>query len=217
MNNKLILQEYSGFYGIVDMAYQDMLSPVDWVKIFIKNSVRVIQLRAKAVDDIDFYNTAKELRKIIPEDFLFIINDRADIALLTDADGVHLGQRDVLPSAVREKWDTLVIGLSTHNMEQLKIANTLKVDYVGFGPVFPTTSKEVPDPVVGIEGLKRAREFSFHPVVAIGGINLENLEKIIKDICPDFFAVISAIALSEDPEEEVFSLQEEYMKFCKKT
>jgi thiamine-phosphate pyrophosphorylase len=125
-----------------------------------------------------------------------IMNDRADLCLAADFDGVHVGQEDLSPESVRkiigfesggrERW----LGVSTHNPEQLRDADLTSADYLAIGPVFPTASKEKPDPVVGLEGVRRARELTHKPLVAIGGITRANAVSVIA-AGADSVAVIS--------------------------
>jgi len=110
-----------------------------------------------------------------------IMNDRADLCLAAGFDGVHVGQDDLSPEAVRriigpERW----LGVSTHNSEQLSEADRTSADYVAIGPVFSTSSKEKPDPVVGLEGVRRARALTRKPLVAIGGITRANAASVIE-------------------------------------
>ncbi|MGC1370979.1 MAG: thiamine phosphate synthase [Candidatus Sulfotelmatobacter sp.] len=126
-----------------------------------------------------------------PKTVRWIMNDRADLALIADFDGVHVGQDDLLPESVRkiigsDRW----LGVSTHNPEQVAEAEKTSADYVAIGPVFATMSKEGPDPVVGLEGLRRARQLTRKPLVAIGGITRANAASVIQ-AGADSVAVIS--------------------------
>jgi thiamine-phosphate pyrophosphorylase len=120
-----------------------------------------------------------------------IMNDRADLCLAADFDGVHVGQDDLSPESVRkiigpDRW----LGVSTHNPEQLREADLTSADYLAIGPVFATSSKDKPDPVVGLEGVRRARVLTRKPLVAIGGITLGNARSVV-DAGADSVAVIS--------------------------
>jgi thiamine-phosphate pyrophosphorylase len=120
-----------------------------------------------------------------------IMNDRADLALAAEFDGVHVGQDDLSPESVRmiigpDRW----LGVSTHNPEQLAEADLTSADYLAIGPVFATSSKEKPDPIVGLEGVRRARELTRKPLVAIGGITRANAVSVI-EAGADSVAVIS--------------------------
>ena len=129
----------------------------------------------------EFYKEAEEaLRVARSNNVRLIINDRVDIALALSADGVHLGQDDLSPDAAREVLgESAIIGFSTHNVEQAIAAARLPVDYIAIGPIFETSSKENPDRVVGLEGLRRVRQaVGRAPLVAIGGIRLENINEV---------------------------------------
>lgn len=109
-----------------------------------------------------------------------LVNDRPDIALIAGADGVHVGQRDLPPSGVRRLLGPdALLGVSTHDSQELRAAREAPVDYVAFGPVFATSSKADPDPVVGLEGLRAARSLVRGPLVAIGGIRRENAAAVV--------------------------------------
>lgn len=207
-----IINNYKGIYGIVDLSFKNKVSPLLWTEIFVKTGVKIIQLRGKKSTPKELLSVAKEMRKLIPDDYLFIVNDRPDIAILSEADGVHLGQDDIPPFEIREKFPELIIGHSTHNLEQVKSANYLDVDYIGFGPIYPTKSKEKPDPVVGTEMLQEAIGISSHPIVAIGGLKTKNIHTILTSKKPDFFCIVSGLALSENMEKEISKLKEIYEK-----
>lgn len=120
-----------------------------------------------------------------------IMNDRADLALALGFDGVHVGQDDLSPDAVRKivgsnRW----LGVSTHNPEQLRAADLSSADYLAIGPIFPTSSKEKPDPIVGLDGLRHARQLTRKPLVAIGGITRATAASVI-EAGADSIAVIS--------------------------
>jgi thiamine-phosphate pyrophosphorylase len=111
-----------------------------------------------------------------------IINDRVDIALALKADGVHLGQEDLGPDAARRiLGPDAIIGFSTHNLEQARLAAQMPIDYVAIGPIFGTSTKQSSNPSVGLEGLRRVRQtLTSIPLVAIGGITLENIASVLK-------------------------------------
>jgi thiamine-phosphate pyrophosphorylase len=138
-----------------------------------------------------------------------IMNDRVDLCLAAEFDGVHVGQEDLSPESVRgiigpHRW----LGVSTHNPEQLREANLTSADYLAIGPVFATTSKEKPDPVVGLEGLRRARSLTRKPLVAIGGITRANALSVI-EAGADSVAVISD--LTKDPRKSA----EEFLRILR--
>lgn len=133
----------------------------------------------------------------MPSGVRLIINDRADLAVASGADGVHLGQDDLpIEDARRVVGDERWIGVSTHNLEQLGAALESSADYIAIGPVFATVSKDNPDPVIGLEGVRLARSMTKKPLIAIGGITLDNCRSVI-EAGADSVAVISAIL--DDP------------------
>jgi len=169
------------------------LSHTEQVKRFIEGGAEFIQLREKYASPKVFYEDALEVIKIArTENVKIIINDRVDIAIAVKADGVHLGQDDFPPIAARNiLGENAVIGYSTHNFEQVSEAINFPVDYVAFGPVFATTTKENPDKVVGLEQVKKVREIiKDFPLVAIGGINSENYLQVLS-LGADSVAIIS--------------------------
>jgi thiamine-phosphate pyrophosphorylase len=188
---------------------------------------RLIQYRNKQDSAGDMLKQARELRRLFPRGESFrvwpkqpdpghpsfeksvrlIMNDRADLCLAADFDGVHVGQEDLSAEAVRaiigpDRW----LGLSTHNPEQLRHADLTSADYLAIGPVFATASKQNPDPVVGLEGVRLARGLTRKPLVAIGGITRSNAASVIA-AGADSVAVIAD--LSRDPRksaEEFFRI-----------
>jgi len=133
----------------------------------------------------------RELRRVLGEEVTLIMNDRTDLALAAGFDGVHVGQNDLPVAAVRTiAGADLIIGTSTHNPEQLRLADQTEADYLAIGPVFATSSKLNPDPVVGLNGVRLARSLTTKPLVAIGGITRANCRSVL-DVGADSVAVIS--------------------------
>jgi thiamine-phosphate pyrophosphorylase len=173
----------------------------------VAGGARLIQLREKQASSREILRLARELRRVLPNEVALIINDRADLAVAAAADGVHLGQDDVPPDAARKIiGPSRMLGVSTHNLQQLETALQSTADYIAIGPVFATISKDNPDPVIGLEGVRRARSVTKRPLVAIGGITLENCRSLI-EAGADSVAVIGAIL--DDPRKttEQFLLQ----------
>jgi thiamine-phosphate pyrophosphorylase len=151
----------------------------------------LLQYRNKAGNARRLLDDARELRSRLSKSVRLIMNDRADLCLAAEFAGVHVGQDDLSPESVRsiigpERW----LGVSTHNPRQLKDADRTSADYVAIGPIFATSSKENPDPVVGLEGVRRARALTQKPLVAIGGITRANAASVI-EAGADSVAVIS--------------------------
>lgn len=172
------------FYPIldVDVAGARGLDPLTVLGGWLQARVRLVQLRAKRLTGVALLDLADRCARMAAEaGALFIVNDRADVAWLCGAAGVHLGQDDMPPDAARRLLrPSALVGWSTHNDDQLRWAAGLPIDYVAIGPVFGTRSKERPDPVVGIDGVRRAVGLAAgRPVVAIGGITLETASDVL--------------------------------------
>lgn len=181
-------------YPITDTGLSG-LSHVRQVELLIAGGATLIQLRDKCGAPDEFYEQAARCVQIAHQNNArIIINDRADIALAAKADGVHLGQDDLPAERARIiLGETAIIGLSTHSLEQARLAANLPVDYIAIGPVCATSTKQDPDPVVGLDGLRSVRtELGHIPVVAIGGINEANLRDVF-DAGADSAAMIGAI------------------------
>ena len=153
------------------------LSHAEQVSQLSEGGATLVQLREKFLSPLEFYGEAEAALRVARTcGIKIIINDRVDIALALNADGVHLGQEDMPPQAARRVLGPdAIIGFSTHNLEQARLAAEMPVDYVAIGPVFATTTKQASDTPVGLEGLRLARHaIGSCPLVAIGGITLEN-------------------------------------------
>jgi thiamine-phosphate pyrophosphorylase len=190
-------------YPITDRLLSG-LSHAEQVARLCDGGATLIQLREKHLAPRDFYREAElALREARTRGARLIINDRADLAHALSADGVHLGQDDMPPEGARSLLGSeAIIGFSTHNVEQAIAASSLSVDYIAIGPVFATSSKENPDPVVGLEGVRRVRETigRLH-LVAIGGITPESAQAVL-EAGADSVALIGAlVADASDPAE----------------
>ena len=180
-------------YVILDSAL--LTIPVqDCAQELADAGVRLLQYRDKTGPSRDLLHSSRSLASLLtPQGITFIVNDRADVAVLAGASGVHVGQDDLEVEQARalvgkERW----VGVSTHNVEQFRAAAATSADYIAVGPVFATTSKANPDPVIGTEFLRRVRDLSDKPIVAIGGITLENAASVMQ-AGADCVAVISDI------------------------
>lgn len=194
----------SGLYVILDPSVCPDRSLLDILKASAEAGARLFQYRNKAASMKAAYAEALPLRKVAHEsDALFIVNDRCDLALAVEADGVHLGQGDLpLQYARKVMGAGKLIGISTHNPEQVLIATAGQPDYLGFGPVFIPGSKLDHDPVVGIEGLRAVRRLTPLPIFAIGGIGVETVEQVLQ-AGGNGIAVISAILKASDVHQAV--------------
>lgn len=175
----------------------------DAVAAMAQAGVRWIQLRAKQWPDDQLFRAAELCARALEgTESLLWINDRADLATLLGAGGLHLGQHDLPPTAARKVvGDDVLIGRSTHDAVQMREAAVAPaVDIVAVGPVFPTSSKENPDPTVGLELVREARDTTEKPIVAIGGIDAERAPSVL-EAGADAVAVISAICAARDLEK----------------
>ena len=187
--------ELPKLYPITD-ARLSGLSHAAQVERLCAGGATLVQLREKHLSPREFYRAAAEALRVAREQGArLVVNDRADIALAIGADGVHLGQDDLRPDAARALLgESAIIGFSTHDLRQAAEAARLPVTYIAFGPVFATSSKENPERVVGLEGLRRAREAVGDriPLVAIGGITRESARSVL-EAGADAVAVIGAL------------------------
>jgi thiamine-phosphate pyrophosphorylase len=166
--------------------------------------VAIIQYRNKSADARTILSQASELKNRIGPRAKFILNDRADFCLAADFDGVHLGQDDLSPESGRRIiGPNRLLGVSTHNPEQVAEADRTPTDYIAIGPVFATGSKLNPDPVIGIAGVRRARELTHKPLIAIGGITRQNCSSVIA-AGADSIAVISDLVRDPRKSAEEF-------------
>lgn len=210
MRNKIEIP--LGIYGITGENFANGKTNIECVEAMIKGGIKIIQYREKNKSMGKKLEEARVIREICRKNnVVFIVNDNIDLALLVDADGVHVGQDDLPPSEVRKLiGDNKIIGLSTHSPEQGKKAfENPDVDYIGVGPIFPTTTKDTAP--VGLEYLDYVVENLNIPFVAIGGIKEHNIDKIIergvKRIC-----LVSDIVGAPNIEEKVKFLRSKLEK-----
>lgn len=175
----------------------------------VRAGVKIVQLRMKHATREDILREAHEMRRVtLGTDTLFIVNDDPSIAAEAEADGVHVGQDDMSPAEVRAKFPQLkVVGLSTHNLDQVRASLDQPIDYIGVGPVYATPTKDIPDPTLGPELAGRMIAASKVPAVAIGGINAETLPAVLAAGARNF-AVVRAVCQSPDPYSAIRALVE---------
>jgi len=186
-------------YPLTDTALSGV-THAEQVRQLASGGATLIQLREKRMEARAFYEEAKRALEVGREfGATILINDRVDVCLAVEADGVHLGQDDIHPiEARRLLGEKAVIGYSTHNVEQVREAIEFPVDYLAIGPIFLTTSKSNPDPEVGIAGLQRVKEFIGNfPLVAIGGIT-PALAPVVLNAGADSVAMISALLVAPE-------------------
>jgi thiamine-phosphate pyrophosphorylase len=198
-------------YAVVDAAFFSATGDLAaFAEELVAGGCTLLQYRNKSANARVMLAQARELRRRsrarapAPHIPKLIMNDRADLCLVAEFDGVHVGQDDLSPESVRGIigagcW----LGVSTHNPEQVQEADRTSADYVAIGPVFSTSSKDRPDPVVGLEGVRRARQLTRKPLVAIGGITRGNAASVI-EAGADSVAVISDLLLDPRKSAEEF-------------
>jgi thiamine-phosphate pyrophosphorylase len=176
--------------------------------------VQLMQLRDKRGSPAAIHSQANELASILsPRGARLIVNDRPDIAAMTAAGGVHVGQEDLSVEEARRivgpsRW----VGVSTHNLEQLRQADRTSADYIAVGPIFATATKEDPDPVVGIDFLRAARRLTRKPLVAIGGITIDSAADVFR-AGADSVAVVRDLLAAPNPAERA----REYLALAERT
>ena len=196
-------------YAIVDVTcfappLRTMSSIVEFAWDLSEGGVTLLQYRNKEGDTRLMLRQAREIKRVLEGKAKLIMNDRTDLCLAVGYDGVHLGQDDLPAESARlvvgaEK----IVGVSTHNLAQVKEADAGPADYIAIGPVFPTTGKKNPDLVVGLEGVRAARAATSKPLVAIGGITRSNAKSVI-EAGADSVAVISGLLSSPRKMAEEF-------------
>jgi thiamine-phosphate pyrophosphorylase len=191
--------------------------PIEFiVEQAVKGGVTMVQLREKNCSTLDFVNLAILLKKLLaPYRIPLIINDRLDITLASDADGLHIGQED-MPYDIARKilGKNKIIGLSVEDINQAKEAERFDVDYTGLSPVFVTGTKPELADALGLEGVRKIASFSRHCMVAIGGINAKNAAEVLKAGATGI-AVVSAIVSADDPMDAAREIRKEVDKFKK--
>lgn len=201
-----MLRGNRGLYAIVDPERCGGREPLEVAEAILRGGCAVLQLRAKRASDRERLSLMRALRvRAHAHGVAFVVNDRPDLAVLADADGLHLGQDDLTIADARRIVGAMPIGRSTHDLAQARAAVAEGADLIGFGPVFPTTSKENPDPVVGLERLTDVVRAVDVPVVAIGGVSASNAE-LVRASGAALAACIAALGEAADPEQAARSL-----------
>jgi thiamine-phosphate pyrophosphorylase len=193
------MKDYLKLYLVTDRELSLGRALEEVVSEAVKGGVTVVQLREKDASTGEFIELARRLMKLLqPLRIPLIINDRVDVALAVDADGVHIGQSDMsYEDARRLLVPDKIIGLSVENFKDIEAANALDVDYIGISPVYGTPTKTDTAEPFGLEGLRKAVQMSVHPTVAIGGMNASTIGDVMA-AGTDGVAVVSAICSAEN-------------------
>jgi thiamine-phosphate pyrophosphorylase len=196
-------------YAILDVAcfappLRTTAAIVDYARDLAAGGVTWLQYRNKVGLTREMLNQARELRRVLGSGVTLIMNDRADICIAAGYEGVHVGQEDLSAEGARTVVGPgRIVGVSTHNVQQLREADAGPADYIAYGPVFATLSKRRPDPLVGLDGIRAARATTSKPLVAIGGITRANARSVI-EAGADSVAVISDLLSSPTKVAEEF-------------
>ena len=187
---------------LTDTELQSRFSHVELARMAIQGGADTIQFRQKSGATREMIKICREMKRLCEDaDVAFIVNDRVDVAIASNADGVHLGQDDFpIPLARKYLGETRIIGGSAVTLEEAQECFSEKADYIGFGPVYPTTSKDDAGPVTGIKLLNEVVDAISIPIIAIGGITVENTPEVIRAGAQGI-AVISAVCCQENPEQ----------------
>jgi thiamine-phosphate pyrophosphorylase len=196
-------------YAIVDVScfappLRTTGAMVDYARDLAAGGATLIQYRNKVGSTREMLDHAREIRHVLDDGVTLILNDRADICVAADFQGVHVGQEDLSAEGARMViGPSRILGVSTHNLDQLREADAGPADYIAFGPVFKTSSKQKADPLVGLDGIRAARAATKKPLVAIGGITRANARSVI-DAGADSLAVIAELLSSPSKVAEEF-------------
>jgi thiamine-phosphate pyrophosphorylase len=196
-----MMKQVGRLHLLTDIVLQARFSHVELTELAIAGGADTIQFRQKSGATREMIEVARQMKKLCEESGVkFIVNDRVDVAIAAGADGVHLGQDDFpIPLARKLLGEGRIIGGSAATIAEARKCLSEGADYVGFGPVYPTTSKEDAGPVSGIDILKRVAGTISLPIIAIGGVSTENIPEVIRAGAHGI-AVISAVCCQEDPE-----------------
>lgn len=202
------MKKIGRFHVLTDTCLQTRFSHVELAKLAIAGGADTIQFRQKEGATRQMIRVAEEMRDLCQRaGVTFIINDRVDVAIASHADGVHLGQDDFpIPLARKLLGEKAIIGGSAGSMEEAQKCLREGADYIGFGPVYPTTSKEDAGPAAGLGLMKQIVEAIPRPIIAIGGITVNNASPVIQAGAHGI-AVISAVCCQRDPAEAALCLR----------
>jgi len=201
------MKQIGRLHVLTDTVLQSRFSHFELARMAIKGGADTIQFRQKLGATREMIEIVRQLKQLcLDSGVTLIVNDRVDIAIATDANGVHLGQDDFpIPLARKLLGESRIIGGSAASLEEAQKCLAEGTDYIGFGPVYPTTSKADADPVTGIKLLKQAVEIIPLPIIAIGGISADNTPEVIRAGAQGI-AVISAVCCQENPEQATRAL-----------
>ncbi len=201
------MKQIGRLHALTDTVLQSRFSHLELARMAIKGGADTIQFRQKVGTTREMIEIVRQLKQLCQDSGVtLVVNDRLDVAIAAEADGVHLGQDDFpIPLARKLLGESRIIGGSAASLEEAQKCLAEGADYIGFGPVYPTESKADADPVTGIKLLKQTVEAIPLPIIAIGGINIENTPEAIRAGAQGI-AVISAVCCQENPEQATQAL-----------
>ena len=201
------MKQIGKLHILTDTVLQSRFSHMEITRFAIAGGADTIQYRQKSGSTREMIEIARNMKRLCSEaGVTFIVNDRLDVAIAAEADGVHLGQDDFpIPMARELLGEGRIIGGSAATLDEARKCLSEGADYVGFGPVYPTSSKDDAGPVSGIDILKQVVEIIPLPIIAIGGVGAENIPEVMRAGAHGI-AVISAVCCQDDPEEATRSL-----------
>ena len=202
-----MMKKIGKLHILTDTVLQSRFSHMEITRLAIVGGADTIQYRQKSGSTREMIEIARNMKRLCSEaDVTFIVNDRLDVAIAAEADGVHLGQEDFpIPMARELLGEGRIIGGSAATLDEARKCLSEGADYVGFGPVYPTSSKDDAGPVSGIDILKQVVEIIPVPIIAIGGVGAENIPDVMRAGAHGI-AVISAVCCQDDPEKATRSL-----------
>ncbi len=208
-DKRMLKFQKAGLYLVTSQALSKGCTTLEIVRCALMAGVKLIQLREKDLSISSYLELARAVRRLTqPYDCLLIINDRVDVALAVGADGVHLGQDDFPIDAARSIAPDLIIGASSHNIEEAKAAEAAGASYVNIGPLFPTQTKNWTKEYLGIEGLRKVAESIRLPFTVMGGIKKEHIADL-RAAGAETIALVTAVTAATNPEEAARELLEE--------
>ncbi|TET87645.1 MAG: thiamine phosphate synthase [Desulfobacteraceae bacterium] len=201
------MKQIGKLHILTDTVLQSRFSHMEITRLAIEGGTDTIQYRQKNGSTREMIKIARNMKRLCSEaGVMFIVNDRLDVAIAAEADGVHLGQDDFpIPMARELLGEGRIIGGSAATLDEARKCLSEGADYVGFGPVYPTSSKDDAGPVIGIDILKQVVEIIPLPIIAIGGVGAENIPDVMRAGAHGI-AVISAVCCQDDPEEATRAL-----------
>ncbi|NCG35068.1 MAG: thiamine phosphate synthase [Dehalococcoidales bacterium] len=207
------MKKIKGIYVIIDPDFINSENPIDMTKKVLDGGAKIIQLRNKNYSVNKTIEWGKQIVKLCNEyDAISIINDRVDIALIAEADGVHLGQKDIYPNLVKNITSKkLIIGSSNALISEVEESERNDTGYIAIGSIFPTSTKNDTRPA-SLQLLIDAKKLSQKPIVAIGGINQQNIESTV-ETGVDSICIATAITLAKDPEKTTKSLSKYFNNY----